>query len=171
MTPSPFVDLTAGAGLEKPGRYTRDGAVEHDLEIEEGREFPEPLGDYQFGVMASWEVDLWHKLRNAKSVAQFQYLAENEGRHFLVSNLIAEIASSYYELMALDNLLDIINSNAAIQEEALRKVRIQKENVKANQLVVNRFEAQWLNTKNLQYAVRQQIVETENRLNFLVGRY
>lgn len=167
----PFVDLTVGAGLEKPGRYTRDGAVEHNLEIDEGREFPEPLGDYQFGVMASWEVDIWHKLRNAKSVAQFQYLAENEGRHFLVSNLIAEIASSYYELMALDNLLDIINSNAAIQEEALRKVRIQKENVKANQLVVNRFEAQWLNTKNLQYAVRQQIVETENRLNFLVGRY
>ncbi|PHN06909.1 TolC family protein [Flavilitoribacter nigricans] len=167
----PSVNLGAGIGAEKPGRFTRDGTVEHSLEIEEGREFPEPLGDFQFGAMASWEVDIWRKLRNAKDAAQLRYLAANEGRNFLVSNLIAEIAESYYELMALDNLLQIINNNAGIQEEALRKVIIQKENAKANQLVVNRFEAQLLNTRNLQYAIRQQIVETENRINFLVGRY
>jgi multidrug efflux system outer membrane protein len=94
-----------------------------------------------------------------------------KGRNFLVSNLIAEIANSYYELMALDNLLVIINSNAAIQEEALRKVKIQKQSSKANQLAVNRFEAQLLKTQNLQYDIRQQIVETENRINFLVGHY
>ncbi|MEZ4990765.1 MAG: TolC family protein [Saprospiraceae bacterium] len=167
----PFVNVGAGLGAEKPGRFTRDGTVEHSLEIEEGREFPEPLGDFQFGAMASWEVDIWRKLRNAKDAAQLRYLAANEGRNFLVSNLIAEIAQSYYELMAQDNLLQIISNNAAIQEEALRKVNIQKQNAKANQLAVNRFEAQLLNTRNLQYAIRQQIVETENRINFLVGRY
>lgn len=167
----PFVNIGAGMGAEKPGRFTRDGTVEHSLEIEEGRAFPEPLGDFQFGAMASWEVDIWRKLRNAKDAAQLRYLAANEGRNLLVSQLIAEIAQSYYELMALDRLLEIINNNAAIQEEALRKVIIQKQNAKANQLVVNRFEAQLLNTRNLQYAIRQQIVETENRINFLVGRY
>ncbi|MBR9923128.1 MAG: TolC family protein [Bacteroidetes bacterium] len=167
----PFVDVGVGLGAEKPGRFTRDGAVEHNLEIEEGREFPEPLGDFQFGAVASWEVDIWRKLRNSKDAAQLRYLAANEGRNFLVSNLIAEIAHSYYELAALDNLLEIINSNAAIQAEALRKVKIQKENASANQLAVNRFEAQLLKTQNLQYDVRQQIVETENRINYLVGRY
>ncbi|MBX2872861.1 MAG: TolC family protein [Saprospiraceae bacterium] len=167
----PLVNVGAGLGAEKPGRFTRDGAVEHSLEIEAGREFPEPLGDFQFGAVASWEIDIWRKLRNAKDAAQVRYLAANEGRNFLVSKLIAEIANSYYELMALDNLLEIINNNAAIQEEALRKVIIQKENAKANQLVVNRFEAQLLNTRNLKYNIRQQIVETENRINFLVGRY
>lgn len=167
----PFVNIGAGIGAEKPGRFTRDGAVEHNLEIEEGREFPEPLGDFQFGAVASWEVDIWRKLRNAKDASQFRFLAANEGRNFLISNLIAEIAHSYYELMSLDNLLVIINSNASIQEDALRKVRIQKQNAKANQLAVNRFEAQLLKTQNLQYEVRQQIVETENRINFLVGRY
>ncbi|MCG8326761.1 MAG: efflux transporter outer membrane subunit [Chitinophagales bacterium] len=165
----PFVNVGIGLGAEKPGRFTRDGAVEHSLEIEEGKEFPEPLGDFQFGAMASWEVDIWRKLRNARDVAQFQYLAANEGRNFLISNLIAEIAHSYYELMALDNLLEIINNNATIQEEALRKVRVQKQNAKANQLAVNRFEAQLLKTQNLQYDIRQRIVETENRINFLVG--
>lgn len=167
----PFVNLGAGVGAEKPGRFTRDGVVEHSLEIEEGREFPEPLGDFQFGAVASWEVDIWRKLRNARDAAQLRYMAANEGRNFLVSNLVAEIAHSYYELVALDNLLGIIDNNAAIQEEALRKVKIQKQNAKANQLAVNRFEAQLLKTQNLQYDIRQQIVETENRLNFLVGRY
>ena len=167
----PMVNIGAGIGAEKPGRFTRDGTVEHSLEIEEGREFPEPLGDFQIGAVASWEVDIWRKLRNAKDAAQFRFLAANEGKNFLISNLIAEIAHSYYEIMALDNLLEIIRNNAIIQEEALRKVRIQKDNAKTNQLAVNRFEAQLLKTQNLQYDVRQQILETENRINFLVGRY
>lgn len=167
----PSVSAGAGLAAEKPGRFTRDGAVEHSLEIEEGIEFPEPLGDFQFGAVASWEVDIWRKLRNSRDATQLRYLAANEGRNFLISNLVAEIAHSYYELMALDNLLEIINNNASIQEEALRKVKIQKQNAKTNQLAVNRFEAQLLKTQNLQYDVRQQIVETENRINFLVGRY
>ncbi len=167
----PMVNVGAGMGAEKPGRFTRDGTVEHSLEIEEGREFPEPLGDFQIGAVASWEVDIWRKLRNAKDAAQLRFLAANEGKNFLTVNLVAEIAHSYYELMALDNLLEIINNNAIIQEEALRKVSIQKDNAKANQLAVNRFEAQLLKTQNLQYDIRQLIVETENRINFLVGRY
>jgi len=167
----PSVDIGAVLGVEKAARYTRDGAVEHGLEIAENREFPEPLGDIQFGAVASWEVDIWRKLRNAKDAAQLRYLAATEGRNFLISNLIAEISNSYYEVMALDNLLEIINENAKIQKEALRKVKIQKENAMANQLVVNRFEALLLNTQNLQYDIRQKIVETENLINFLVGRY
>ncbi|MEQ8705845.1 MAG: efflux transporter outer membrane subunit [Phaeodactylibacter sp.] len=167
----PFVNLAAGMGAEKPGRYTRAGAVEDQLEIEPGRAFPEPMGDFQVGAVASWEVDIWRKLRNAKDAARLRYLAANEGKNFLVTSLVAEIARSYYELMALDNLLNTVNENVVIQTEALNKVKLQKANARATQLAVNRFEAQLLNTRNLQYGIRQQITETENRLNFLVGRY
>ncbi|TXB68822.1 TolC family protein [Phaeodactylibacter luteus] len=167
----PFVQGVAAAGAEKPGRFTRDGAVEHNLEIDEGRAFPEPLGDFMIGAQASWEVDIWRRLRNAKDAAQLRYLAVTEGRNFLVSSLVAEIADAYYELIALDHLLEIVSNNAAIQAEALRKVKIQKERAKANQLAVNRFEAQLLKTQNLQYGIRQQITEAENRLRFLSGRY
>jgi multidrug efflux system outer membrane protein len=66
----PFVNTAVGLGAEKAARFTRDGAVEHNLEIDEDREFPEPLGDFQFGLVASWEVDIWRKLRNAKDAAQ-----------------------------------------------------------------------------------------------------
>lgn len=167
----PFVNLGAGMGAEKPGRYTRAGAVEDQLELEPGRAFPEPLGDFQLGAVASWEVDIWRKLRNAKDAAQLRYLAATEGKNFLVTSLVAEIARSYYELMALDNLLNTVNENVVIQTEALNKVKLQKASARATQLAVNRFEAQLLNTRNLQYGIRQQITETENRLNFLVGRY
>lgn len=167
----PFVNIGGGIGTEKAARYTRGGAVEHELEIKPEKEFPDPLGDFMIGATASWELDIWKKLRNAKSAAEFRYLAHNEGRNFLVTQLIAEIAESYYELIALDNLLEIINQNVKIQDDALRKVRLLKENAEANQLAVNRFEAQLLNTQNQQYAIRQKRVMLENRINFLAGRY
>lgn len=167
----PFVDIGIGAGTEKTGRFTREGAVEHNLEIDNGREFPEPLNDFKIGATATWEVDIWKRLRNAKNAAQLRYLAQTEGKNFLVTQLIAEIAESYYELMALDNLLDIINRNVNIQTEAYEKVLTLKEYAKSNQLVVNRFKAQLLNTQNQQYAIRQKMIETENRIHFLTGSY
>jgi outer membrane protein, multidrug efflux system len=165
----PFVDFAASAGVEKPGRFTRSGAVEENLEIEPGTAFPEPFNDYRLGLQASWEIDVWKKLRNAKKAAVLRYLATAEGRNFMITNLIAEIASSYYELMALDNLQDIIEQNIGIQTNGFEIVKQQKSAAKVTQLAVNRFEAQLLNTKNLQYDIRQRIVETENRLRFLTG--
>lgn len=165
----PFLNLGVGAGADKVGRYTRDGAVEHNLEIADGREFPEPLGDFVAGINVSWEVDVWRRLRNAKDAAQLRYLAQTEGKNLLVTRLVAEIASTYYELIALDNLLAIINKNVAIQAEALAKVRLLKDNARASQLAVNRFEAQWLNTQNQLFGVQQQRTETANRLLILTG--
>jgi NodT family efflux transporter outer membrane factor (OMF) lipoprotein len=167
----PFINLRSGAGLDKSGRYTRYGALEDQLDIKPGSKFPEPFTDYLIGSSASWEIDIWKKLRNAKKSAVMNYLASVAGRNFMVTNLIAEIAESYYELMALDNMLDIIDKNIEIQSNALKVVKQQKDAAKVTQLAVNRFEAQLLNTQNLQYAVKQKITETENRINFLTGRY
>ncbi|MCC6683911.1 MAG: TolC family protein [Bacteroidia bacterium] len=167
----PFVTGGAGAGLEKPGTFTRDGAVEKQLPVKPGKEFPDPLTDYSVGVHASWEIDVWKKLRNAKKAAVMRYLASVEGKNFMVTHLVSEIADAYYELMALDNLLAIIGKNIELQSNALRVVRQQKDAAKVTQLAVNRFEAQLLNTQNLQYALKQKIVETENRIYFLTGMF
>lgn len=167
----PFVGVRAGAGVEKEGRFTRFGAVDENIEIEPGTAFPEPFTDYMAGLYASWEVDIWKKLRNAKKAALMRYLGTVQGKNFIVTNLISEIANSYYELMALDNLLDIIETNVAIQTNGLHVVKQQKQAAKVTQLAVNRFEAQLLNTKNLQYEIRQRIVEAENRIHFLTGGF
>lgn len=167
----PFVNVGGEAGVDKAGRYTRFGALEEELEVKPGTHFPEPLQDYYIGAVASWEVDIWKKLRNARKAAVIRYLASVEGKNFMVNHLIAEISDAYYELMALDNLLDIIERSIEIQSNALKTVKIQKEAARVTQLAVNRFEAQLLGTQNLQFAIKQRIVETENRINFLTGKY
>lgn len=167
----PSVNLGAATGVDKVGRYTRSGAVEKNLEVAPGEEFPEPLGDLMFGAFANWEVDIWRKLRTAKKSALTRYLASVEGRNFMVTNLIAEIANSYYELLALDNQLDIVNQNIEIQTNALKIVKLQKQAAKATELAVKKFEAEVYKTRSLQFDIQQQITETENRINFLVGRF
>jgi len=167
----PSVNLGASLGVDKVGRYTRNGAVEHNLEVDEGEEFPEPLGDYMVGAFANWEVDIWRKLRTSKKSALTRYLASVEGRNFMVTNLIAEIANSYYELLALDTQLDIVNQNIQIQSNALEIVKYQKQAAKVTELAVKRFEAEVFNTRSLQFDIKQRIVETENKINFLVGRF
>src|SRR5690606_34807297 len=100
---SPKVDLRAGGGIEKVGRYTSQGAGDASTEIRPGHEMPDPLGDAMLGLYANWEIDIWKKLKNAEQAAVAHYLATVEGKNFVLSNLIAEVAHSYYELLALDN--------------------------------------------------------------------
>lgn len=167
----PFVNLKVGAGAEKVGEYTREGAVEKNLDIRPGKEFPEPLPDYLISANVSWEVDIWKKLRNAKKAAALRYLSTIEGKNFMVTKLIAEIAISYYELMALDNLLATVKQYVEIQKNALRIVKLQKQAAKATELAVRKFEAEVLKNQGYQYNIEQKIVETENKINFLVGRF
>lgn len=167
----PFVGVRGAAGLEKVGRYTSQGAGDATTDIKPGKEMPDPLPDYLVAAYATWEVDIWKKLHNAKKAAVTRYLSTVEGRNFMVTTLIAEIANSYYELLALDNQLDIVRQNIEIQNNALEIVKLQKEATRVTELAVRKFEAEVLNTKSLQYGIQQQITETENRINFLLGRY
>ncbi|KAA9349415.1 TolC family protein [Larkinella humicola] len=167
----PFVTVGGGSGVEKVSRFTSQGAADAVTDIKPGRHTPDVLPNTYVGAFASWEVDIWHKLRNARKVAVFNYLASIEGRNFQVTNLVAEIANSYYELMAYDNQLEIIKRNIDILTNALSIIKQEKEAAKVTELAVRRFEAEVYKTQNLQYDVQQKIVETENRINFLVGRF
>ncbi len=166
----PFVSFGAGADVEKVGRYTRNGAVEESLEIKEGKAFPDPLSNYQFGLYSSWELDVWKKLRNATKVAATEYMASIEGKNFLITNLVAEIANSYYELAALDNQLLNLEQNIQIQRNALEVTSQLQKYGRATSLAVKRFEAEVKKNESKQYVIKQQIVEQENRINFLLGR-
>ncbi len=167
----PSVGYGAGADLEKIGEYTRNGAVEKNLPIKGQEEFPEPLTNYKAGLVANWEIDIWKKLRNSKKAAVMEYLATIEGRNFLVTNLVAEIAMAYYELEALDNQLTIIEQNLNIQKNALQIVKMQKQTAQSNELAVLRFEAEVMKSQSEKFAIKQEIIEVENELNFLIGRY
>ncbi len=167
----PTVSLGGGAGAEKVSRYTSKGAADAVTDIKPGVETPEVLPNVYFGAFANWEVDIWHKLRNARKSAIASYLGSVEGRNFMVTNIVAEIANTYYELLSLDTQLNIIQRNLVILNNALSIIRQEKEAAKVTELAVRRFEAEVLKTKSLQYDVQQTIVERENRINFLVGRF
>lgn len=167
----PSVGIEAGAGVDKVGRNTSQGASDENSEIAPGRSTPEILPNYMFGVYASWEIDIWKKLRNSKKAAFNRFLASVEGKNFLVTNLISEIANSYYELLALDNQLQIVKQNIQIQTNALEIVKLEKEATRVTELAVKKFEAEVYHTRSLEFDIQQKIIETENRINFLVGRF
>lgn len=167
----PFVGIKGAAGVEKTPRYTVAGATEDAIEIAPGHKTPDPVPDYLIAGYATWETDIWGKLHNARRAAVNRYLASVEGRNFVITNLVAEVANSYYELLALDNQLAILRNNIDIQNNALEVVRLQKEAAKTTELAVKKFEAEVLKTQSLQYEIQQEITETENRINFLLGRY
>lgn len=166
----PFLHLRGGAIADRAGKYTWNGFSEEDLKQNPSRG-PKYIGDFMVGAYFSWELDVWRKLRNAKKAAVLRYLSTIEGKNFLITNLVGEIAGSYYELIALDNLLSIVQKNVEIQNNAFEVIKLEKDAAKVTLLAVNRFEAQLLKTQNLQFDIQQRIVETENRINFLLGRF
>ena len=167
----PTVSLGGGAGVEKVSRYTSKGAADAVTDIKPGVETPEILPNAYFGAFANWEVDIWHKLRNARKSAIASYLGSVEGKNFMVTNIVSEIANTYYELLSLDTQLEIIKRNLVILNNALSITRQEKEAAKVTELAVRRFEAEVLKTTSLQYDIKQSIVEKENRINFLIGRF
>jgi NodT family efflux transporter outer membrane factor (OMF) lipoprotein len=167
----PFFGVRGGMGYEKVGTYTSQGAGDASAEITPGRIVPEILGDFGSNIYATWEIDIWKKLRNAKQIAINNYLKTNQGRNFMVTNLVAEISNAYYELLALDNQLVIVKQNIKIQSDALEIVKVQKEAARATELAVQKFKAEVLSTKGLEFEINQKINEVENDINFLLGRY
>lgn len=75
----PKVGLNVGGGVRKFGLYTMDGAGNASTYITPGQIVPENLTDIFLGLQASWEVDVWGKLRNQRKAAISQYLASVEG--------------------------------------------------------------------------------------------
>jgi multidrug efflux system outer membrane protein len=165
----PKVGLGAGASYNRPSEYTPEGVL--DKVIQRSYFAGNPDFNLNLGPSLTWEVDIWKRLRNAKEAARLRMVAEYEVRNFLISRLVTEIATNYYELMALDTSLKILDANISIQEAAFLKMQALKRYAKANQLAVNRFEAQLNKTKSQRSETSQSIVEKENRLKFLSGIY
>jgi outer membrane protein, multidrug efflux system len=161
----PKLGLGAEGGIEKVGENTSQGASDAANGV------PERLKVAKVGLVGTWEVDIWNKLRNASKAAFYHYLSTIEGQRFLVTRTVSEIAHTYFELMALDNQVRIINSYVDILKKITYMVERQKSAARVTSLPVRRFEAEVLKNEAKQVELRQQIVVTQNRLNSLIGRF
>ncbi|WP_332367846.1 efflux transporter outer membrane subunit [Spirosoma telluris] len=171
----PRVDAVATAGVDRYGRYTLNGVGNYDTNLSDNisgsSRIPNPTPDYFVGLRSSWELDIWGKLRNRRKAAYTRILASEEGRNLVVTALTADVARLYYSLLALDAELEIIGENVELQQKALELVEVQKAAGRVTELAVQQFRAQLLNTRGLEGRVQQEIVEAENQLNVLLGRY
>ena len=167
----PQVSLNVGGSVRRFGLYTMDGAGNSTTQITPGQTIPTNLPDMYLGMQSSWEIDIWEKLRHQRESAISTYLASVEGTNFVISTLVADVASYYTELLALDNELALVQQTITKQQEALEVIQFQKEVGRANELAVQQFHAQLLNTKILEKNIQQQVIEVENKINFLLGSY
>jgi NodT family efflux transporter outer membrane factor (OMF) lipoprotein len=115
-------------------------------------------------------VDVWGKLNDQKKAALSRSYASEKERQWLTTQLAAQVASMYYELLALDSELDILNKNLRLQEDALEVVKIQKSGGRATELAVQQFESQLYTTRSYIVGLKQSVIKTENELNLLLGR-
>lgn len=171
----PELGLNLGTGVRRFGDYTIDGVGNYDTKfspnLNNKQQLPNPVPDYYAGVYSTWEIDLWGKLKAKKRAALNRFLEEEQGKNLVVTTLISEVAERYYNLILLDRKREIITENIRLQENALQVVGFQKDIGKSNQLAIELISAQVLDAKTLLIEVEQQILEEENSLNFLLGRY
>ena len=117
--------------LDRYGRYTMNGVGNFDTNLSDNVTgpslIPNPTPDFFAGFRASWEVDIWGKLRNRRRAAYNRVLASQEGRNLIVTALTAELARLYYTLLALDAEGEIIRDNIRLQQNALELVEVQKQ--------------------------------------------
>jgi multidrug efflux system outer membrane protein len=172
----PSLDLSIGGGAERYGDYTMNGVGNFDTNlspnIKEDQKIPlSPTTNVYAQFRSSWEIDLWGKLRHQQKAAAAELLANRQAQQFIVTNLVARIAEEYYNLLALDMELRIVQKNIGLQEEALEIVKAQKAGGRASELAVQQFTAQLMNTMAIEHRLLQERTAAANRLNALAGNY
>jgi NodT family efflux transporter outer membrane factor (OMF) lipoprotein len=167
----PFLTFGAGGGLNQYSRYTLEGAGVRDDPYLPGKNFPNPLPDAQVGLNFTWQLDIWRQLRNAKDAAEQRYFEASEKRNYFVTQLVAEIAESYYELMALDRRLETLDKTIELQEKSRVVSKAKLDAGKGTELAVQRFEAEVRKNQSEKLIVKQEIVAAENRINVRVNHF
>jgi NodT family efflux transporter outer membrane factor (OMF) lipoprotein len=152
--------------LSASGSYTADrisSVGEYNFPIA-------PASYTQTGLVLSWEVDVWGRLRRLTESARAQYLAQEEARHAVVVSLIADVISTYLDLRELDLELEIGHKTEDVAQSGLRITRLRKERGVAAGLDIRQAE-ELLYTATSQIAASERaIVETENLLSVLLAQ-
>jgi NodT family efflux transporter outer membrane factor (OMF) lipoprotein len=167
----PFLGGSFRGGFERNSRFTPLGAAEDQLTFPGGGSFPDPLGDVRLTTDLFWQIDIWRQLRNARDAAINRYIEAIEDRNYLITRLVAEIAENYYELASLDQRLAFFNQTIQLLEQSLEVARAQKAAARGTELGVQRFLAEVRKNQSQRFIIQQRIIEVENRINFLVGRF
>ncbi|MDD2437294.1 MAG: TolC family protein [Massilibacteroides sp.] len=127
--------------------------------------------DFNFSTVLSWDIDIWGKIKNEKKEALANYLKTQEVCKAVQTRLVSDIAKGYYNLLMLDEQLNIANKSRELSDSTLRMMRIQYQVGDANILGVRQVEAQLEGNKMLISQIEQSISLQESALSVLCGSY
>ncbi|MBV7529448.1 efflux transporter outer membrane subunit [Chitinophaga sp. sic0106] len=127
------------------------------------------IEDYNAGISMSWEIDVWGKIRRQKEAALASYLQSYEGAHAVQTSVVAAVASSYFNLLMLDQQLDIARKNVALSDTIVKVIRLQKAAGEVTELAIQQAISQQQTAELLVPALEQGITIQENALRILTG--
>ena len=119
----------------------------------------------------SWEIDLWGKLRWARDKSVADFLGSVENQRAVKMSLIAEVAQTYFELVALDNELAIVRQTVDARRESLHLARIRYEGGLTSETAFRQAQVELARTATLVPDLERQITLKENDIAFLTGDY
>lgn len=125
---------------------------------------------YQLPAAASWEIDLFGKILNAKRGQQSVYLQSKYAQQAVRSQIICGIANVYYTLLMLDRQVEITTSTAAIYKENVRAMEAMKVAGYVNEAAVTQMRAASHQVEASLLDLKRQVRETENSLAVLLAK-
>ncbi|HIZ04261.1 MAG TPA: TolC family protein [Candidatus Phocaeicola gallistercoris] len=120
---------------------------------------------------ASWELDLWGKLRWTKDKSMAEFVGAIENQRALQMSLIAQVAQSYFELVALDNELSIVKKTVDARQESLHLARIRYEGGITSEVPFRQAQVELARTTTLVPDLEKEITLKENEIALLTGEY
>jgi len=125
--------------------------------------------DYLASANVSWEVGVWGKIRRQKEAALAGFLQTYEGKKAVQTQVVADIAQGFFNLLMLDKQLEITRRNLALSDTFLIATRLLREAGEANTLAVQQAASQKQSTALLIPQLEQSIALQENALRILTG--
>ena len=159
-TRSEFFPQISGAGTASRQDDTETGLTPGDNG---------PYDYYQLDLNATWEIDLWGRIRRANEAARADLLATEEGRRAVLLTLTANTASAYLTLRGLDRQLEIARDTETAYAESLRIFKLRHQYGTVSQLEVSQVESQYEVARQAIPQYEAAIVRQENLLAVLLG--
>ncbi len=135
-----------------------------------GSFFDGAIEQFELSGSFSWEADIWGKIRSNRRASLASYLQQVETHKAVKTQLVAQIASSYYELLALDKQYNITRKTIENRQSSLETIRALKDAGSVSQVAVDQTAAQLYNSQALLIDLEKQIFRLENTLNYLIGQ-
>ena len=130
-----------------------------------------PSNQFDLKAAISWELDLWGNLRWVRDKSMAEFMGSIENQRALKMSLIAQIAQSYFELVALDNELAIVRKTVDARRESLYLARIRYEGGLTNETAFRQAQVELARTATLVPDLEKKITLKENEIAFLTGEY